>query len=216
MTNLETFSITNPRSIPSTDEIRLSNSVIKILDKDIEDLEVQLEALQNRLQNLRQRRANYASYISSFRRLPTELLRDILNICLLNGQDILVFTQVCSRLREVAIGMTHIWSKISLRSMERIQRYRRTSSWRCYGSSSEVSCSSIEAFLIECLIGRRSMCNGRAIDIDPCTCGVCFTKTAYSVACRTGDIRGYIIIQPPCSFVSRLRWFQYTNRCQPL
>ncbi|PVG01782.1 hypothetical protein CPB86DRAFT_823378 [Serendipita vermifera] len=137
MANLETWSILSPRLIPSADEIRLSKGIIEQLDQEIEDLEGQISKLQTRLEHFKHRRATHASYISPFRRLPIELLGDILSKCLEDNCDVVALAQVCARLRAVALGMTQIWSNISLRSMERTQRYRRTTSWRYYGSSLE-------------------------------------------------------------------------------
>jgi hypothetical protein len=94
----------HPRQLPTEDEIRHTKLVMEQLDRSIEDLQ--------------RKKANYASYVAPFRRLPTEILREIINICIDDGVDITVMAGICSRIRDVALGMTGIWSDIKLRSID--------------------------------------------------------------------------------------------------
>jgi hypothetical protein len=95
------------RQPPTEDDIRHSKSIIERLDRDIRQLQTQLQEVQ-------QKRANHPSYISPLRRLPTEILNEILKICLEDGENVLKIAGICSRLRDVVLGMTGIWSNITL------------------------------------------------------------------------------------------------------
>ncbi|PVG01776.1 hypothetical protein CPB86DRAFT_781146 [Serendipita vermifera] len=77
-----------------------------------------------------------ASYVAPFQRLPTEILCKLITICTYNGVDITTIASVCSRLHHGALGMTTMWSKLSLRSKVVSGGYAETF-WRCrrcYGS----------------------------------------------------------------------------------
>jgi hypothetical protein len=100
----------HPRELPTGDDIRHSKTIIEQLDKKIEDIEQTIGRLQVQLQEVQQKRTNYASYISPLRRLPTEILSEIVTICLDDGRDILTVAGICGRLREVALGMTAVRS----------------------------------------------------------------------------------------------------------
>jgi hypothetical protein len=121
----------HPRELPTGDDIRHSKTIIEQLDKKIEDIEQTIGRLQVQLQEVQQKRTNYASYISPLRRLPTEILSEIVTICLDDGRDILTVAGICGRLREVALGMTAIWSEITLCSIGTRGKY--------YGSHWDVS-----------------------------------------------------------------------------
>jgi hypothetical protein len=126
----------HPRPLPSGDDIRRSKSIIEQLDRNIEDLEQDIRQLQTRLQEVQQKRTNYASYISSLRRLPVEILTEIISMCLQNDVEITVVAGICSRLREVVLGMTGIWSDISIRANYPIPSSRFD---KCYGYSTIAS-----------------------------------------------------------------------------
>jgi hypothetical protein len=130
----------HPRQLPTGDEIRHSKSIIEDLDRNIEDLEQDIRRLQTRLHEVQRKRANYASYISPLRRLPTEILGEIVSFCIHNSVDITVVASICGRLREVALGMSRIWSNISLRCIKpkrgQLTIYRF---YERYGSSESVS-----------------------------------------------------------------------------
>jgi hypothetical protein len=121
----------HPRELPTGNDIRHSKKIIEQLDRKIEDLEQTIGRLQVQLQEVQRKRTNYASYISPLRRLPTEILSEIITIYVEDGEDILDVAGICSRLREVVLGMTAIWSDIKLRSFDTTGVY--------YGSYSNVS-----------------------------------------------------------------------------
>jgi hypothetical protein len=106
----------HPRQLPTADNIQQSKLIIEHLDRNIEYLEHNIRQFQAQLREVRQKRANYVSYVSPLRRLPTGILRKIVYICLEDGEEITVMAGICSRLREVVIGMTRIWSHITLRT----------------------------------------------------------------------------------------------------
>jgi hypothetical protein len=115
MTDLANLPFSHPRQLPSGDDIPQIKAIIEQLDRSIENLEQNIRQLQTRIEELQQTRANCVSYISPFRRLPTEILIEIISICIEDGADILTIARVCSRLQEVVSGMTGIWSNITLR-----------------------------------------------------------------------------------------------------
>jgi hypothetical protein len=130
-----------PRQLPTGDNVRETKAIIKQLDRSIENIEQGIRKLQEQLQEVRRKRANYVSYISPLRRLPTEILCNIIGIHIGDGENILKIARICSRLREVALGMARIWSNIALRSTDSRARYwlsnvhygsRGVSYWRDY------------------------------------------------------------------------------------
>jgi hypothetical protein len=129
--------VPDPRQLPTGDDVRHSKTIIGHLDRTIEDLEQSIRQLQGQLHEVRRKRANHASYISPLRRLPTEILSEIISICIEEGVDILTMCGVCSRLRGVALGMAGIWSVITLRPTNSADKYRFIG--RQYGSSETVS-----------------------------------------------------------------------------
>jgi hypothetical protein len=106
-----------PRQLPTADDVRQSKEIIEQLNQSIEDLEQSIRRLQEQLQEVRRKRANYVSYISPLRQLPTEILCKIISICVNDGGDIIKISAICNRLREVALGMAQIWSNITLGSV---------------------------------------------------------------------------------------------------
>ncbi|PVF90897.1 hypothetical protein CPB86DRAFT_659800, partial [Serendipita vermifera] len=93
------------RLLPTTEKIQDSRHVIERIDEEITKLEAQLQAL-------RLKRELYASYISPLRRLPTEILTNIVDLALKDGSSVTVLTQVCSRLRYIVLGTPRFWSSI--------------------------------------------------------------------------------------------------------
>jgi hypothetical protein len=129
------------RQLPTADDVRQSKTIIEHLDQSIEDLEQSIRRLQEQLHEVRRKRANYVSYISLLRRLPTEILCKIISIFVSDGGDIIKISAICNRLREVAVGMAQIWSNITLRSIDSQGMYwpsskqygsRGVSFWRGY------------------------------------------------------------------------------------
>jgi hypothetical protein len=107
MADLQSLSISLLGRLPTTEEIHFGKSTIHEMDIEIENLEA-------RIRYLRQKRAVYASCISPFRRLPTEILSEIVDHSLNLGIDITTITQICTRVRNAAFGMTTIWRSIKL------------------------------------------------------------------------------------------------------
>jgi hypothetical protein len=137
ISDLANLPFPHPRQFPTMSEIQCSRSIIETLDQDIEDLEQKIGRLQRRLQEVQQQRANYASYISPLRRLPTEILSKIVSLCINYGEDIIKMTRICTRLREVVHGMPGIWNSCPTHNqfpiMDLHGRYNRF-----YGSSFHV------------------------------------------------------------------------------
>lgn len=121
MSNLEYLSFPHPRRCPTVAEVTFSKNLVYNLDQEIDEilkevnvLQNQLQLLQDRLQPLEKRRDNHASYISSFRRLPVEIIEIIVHICLKGGVELVVMTQICGSIRDIVNGMSDIWSSVSL------------------------------------------------------------------------------------------------------
>jgi hypothetical protein len=121
MSNSEYLSFPHPRRCPTIAEVTFSKNLLYNLDqeinqimKEVNTLQNQLQLLQAQLQPLQKRRHNHASYISSFRRLPVELIEIIVHICLKEGVELVVMTQICGSIRDIVNGMSDIWSSISL------------------------------------------------------------------------------------------------------
>jgi hypothetical protein len=62
--------------------------------------------------------------LSSFGRLPVELLREIVKEYLESSQSITTIMHICQHLRHVVLGMTTIWSSIWLLSSKIRPKYR--------------------------------------------------------------------------------------------
>jgi hypothetical protein len=137
VTDLANLPFPHPRELPTGDDVRHSKAIIEQLDRSIEDLEQSIICLQRQLQEVRQKRANYVSYISPLRRLPTEILSEIIGMRIDDGEDTLTIAGICSRLREVALGMTAIWSNITLRPTR--SKNKSALIGRQYGFSKTVS-----------------------------------------------------------------------------
>jgi hypothetical protein len=54
------------------------------------------------------------SYISPLRRLPREIINNLVHICLDEGVELTVMTQICGTIRDIVHGMPDIWSRIIL------------------------------------------------------------------------------------------------------
>jgi hypothetical protein len=102
-----------------------------MLNGDISVLESQIRELQARLSPLQQERDNHASYISPFRRLPTDILTDILHICLDNGVKLKILTAICGTIRDNILTTTTFWNRV------RMGRPRR---WTIVTDVSEIFC----------------------------------------------------------------------------
>ncbi|PVG01739.1 hypothetical protein CPB86DRAFT_870821 [Serendipita vermifera] len=108
------LSIPHPRHRASVEEIRHAKSIIMHLGTTIENLEVKIKDMNSVLHQLQQKKANYKSYIAPFRQLPDEVLREIVLHCLHLRIPLRTLLHVCGPLRDVILGMTSVWSDISL------------------------------------------------------------------------------------------------------
>ncbi|PVF93778.1 hypothetical protein CPB86DRAFT_714686 [Serendipita vermifera] len=73
--------IPHPRQRPTQAEVLTSQKEIHRLDSTISDLKRQISELQARLAPLQRERDNLASYISPFRRLPVDIISEIIHHC---------------------------------------------------------------------------------------------------------------------------------------
>jgi hypothetical protein len=132
----------HPRNCPSRAKVLLHKDAIKSLEQDIIDIENEINRLeqdvvntgeiarlQTRLQDLRQRKTNHASYISPLRRLPPEILGEIVYMGLYNGVKLSTLTQICGTLREVVLGMSALWNRITLFTVRVVSTLRYTYPW---------------------------------------------------------------------------------------
>jgi uncharacterized small protein (DUF1192 family) len=115
---------TKPNQISTVKEGSPSKAAIDELDQEIAALKSEVSKLQAKLHDLEQKRASYAYQISPLRRIPTEILSEIIRLCLDDGEDIIKIAGVCGRLREVALGMTEVWSKITLQPVKSSELFK--------------------------------------------------------------------------------------------
>jgi hypothetical protein len=123
MASDDTLPFPHPRSCPAKAEITLHKYVIKSLEQDIIVLENEISKLQTRLRHIQQQKDNRASYISPFRRLPSEILSEIVYVCLYYGIKLTTLTQTCGTLRDIVVGMPPLWSEILLLSAHHKPRH---------------------------------------------------------------------------------------------
>ncbi|PVG01796.1 hypothetical protein CPB86DRAFT_58198 [Serendipita vermifera] len=105
--------IPHPRSCPTADEVLLYKGRITSINEQIDET-------QNQVLELERKRSNYASYISPLRCLPTEILGQIIHLCLNHGVDLATLIQICGTVRDVAIRMTKIWNRIRVGGFSRV------------------------------------------------------------------------------------------------
>jgi hypothetical protein len=108
--------------------------MIKDLERSIKKIQNEMNELQLRIQTLKQRRDNYISYIAPLRRLPPEILSNIIMYCLDKRVELTVLTQSCGVVRDTVVGMTTIWRSIHLLSAFDSRRRMLT-----YGRKKEVN-----------------------------------------------------------------------------
>jgi hypothetical protein len=126
MTSYEALPFPHPRNCPTRAEVVLHKNEIEIIKKDMINIESKISRLRTRLRYLQQRKANHVSYIAPLRRLPPEILSEIVLMCLNNGVKLKKLMQVCGTLREVATGMSTLWNKILLLAVNPQKRYNET------------------------------------------------------------------------------------------
>jgi hypothetical protein len=127
MASTDTLPFPHPRSCPAQADILLHQNAIRSLEEDMIKIENEISKLQARLRHLRQQKANHASYISPFRRLPQEILHQIVYICLYDGVKLATLTQICGILRDVVVGMSALWNDILLLPIHPKPKHDRSS-----------------------------------------------------------------------------------------
>ncbi|CAG8758929.1 14650_t:CDS:2, partial [Acaulospora colombiana] len=93
LANFPELPIPHPSRLPNVEETRTSKSIIKQLDEEIRVIQAKVTSLKTQLHSLRQKRANHASYIAPLRRVPIEILREIVKICWDSGVDMAVLLE---------------------------------------------------------------------------------------------------------------------------
>jgi hypothetical protein len=111
-----------PRRRPLPEEILITKNEIENLENSIEVLEGRIQDLQKELHHLRRRKQNYESFISPLKRLPTELVRTIVEKCIHDEISIQILSQICGYIRDIVIGIPSIWCHIHI-----VPRYRSIS-----------------------------------------------------------------------------------------
>jgi hypothetical protein len=114
MNNPEIFPFPHPRHCPTPAEVSSNKTIIHELDREIDEVTEQINILQKQLHLLRKRRENHASYISPLRCLPPEIIEEIIRVSIKEGAQITVLTEICGTIRDIAIGMSDIWSRLLL------------------------------------------------------------------------------------------------------
>jgi hypothetical protein len=107
MDDLKSLSISLLGQFPTAHEVYEGKLVIQQIDHEIGDLEARISYLQ-------QKRGIYVSYIQPFRRIPIEIMEDIVVISLTIGTNVMKLAQICRQFRNILLGMPTIWSKIRL------------------------------------------------------------------------------------------------------
>jgi hypothetical protein len=108
------LSIPHPRGRPSRDEVASGKIEIENLERTIQGLEANIEGLQSELEEARRMKHNYESYIAPLRRLPVEIIMEIVHFCRRNGTNMRYMSQACGYLRDVVVGMPSVWRNIAL------------------------------------------------------------------------------------------------------
>jgi hypothetical protein len=114
---------------PTQAEVLFHKNAIKSLEQDISNIEDEISKLHARLRCLQQKKANHASYISPLRRLPPEILSEIIYICLYNEVKLTTLTQICGAFRDVVVGMSNLWNEILLFTTPRLRPNRFFKPW---------------------------------------------------------------------------------------
>ncbi|PVG01797.1 hypothetical protein CPB86DRAFT_58218 [Serendipita vermifera] len=103
----------HPRHCPTPAEAISHKEVIARLERAIQAAQG-MDELEDHLQHLQKVKTNHVSYISPLRRLPAELLREIVYLCIQDDVKVTTLTQVCGTLRDVVIRLPSLWNKILL------------------------------------------------------------------------------------------------------
>lgn len=106
----------HPTRLPSPKEIEEGRAIIRDADLRIAELSRQIEPLKRLRSHFQTIRANQMSFLSTFRRLPPEILEEIA-LHYINAQEVYgvgILDQVCSSLRAVVWRMKWIWKTIHI------------------------------------------------------------------------------------------------------
>jgi hypothetical protein len=121
MASDDALPLPHPRNCPSRVEVLLHKGVIQNLEEDENRTDSEIRRLMHKAARLRahrrllqRRKANHTSYISPLRRLPPEILSEIVYMCLYDDVKLTTLTQICGTLREVVLGMSALWNQINL------------------------------------------------------------------------------------------------------
>jgi hypothetical protein len=187
-TNLASLPLPEPSQLSTVKETLSGKTTLDKLDQEIEALKSEVSKLQARIHDLQQQRTSYAYQYSPLRRVPAEILSEIIQLSLHDGEDIIKISGICCRLREVALGMTTVWSKVTLQTTKWSKQYResRNPIKRQYGSSPEVCCCrllSLALYSLEGPKGRYPVYDLRTTRSSSHASGLKSTRTQYSVAC---------------------------------
>jgi hypothetical protein len=101
------LSYPHPRCCPTRDEVIASK--IKI-----EEINEEISRLTKRIQDLHLERENHVSYISPLRRLPLDVLMEIICTCIDTGIRRDILGRICGTLRDAFIEMPTLWNKIRI------------------------------------------------------------------------------------------------------
>ncbi|PVF95798.1 hypothetical protein CPB86DRAFT_787703 [Serendipita vermifera] len=104
----------HPRPCPTLAESLQARNRINEIDEDIKGLQIQVRKLQTRIISLRRQRDNHVSYIAPFRCLPTEILIEIIQICLENDVKRNTLMRICGTVRDIVVGAPTFWNTIAL------------------------------------------------------------------------------------------------------
>jgi hypothetical protein len=106
----------HPTHLPSPKEIAEGRAIIRDADLRIAALSDQIEPLERLKSHFQINRDNQTSFLSTFRRLPPEILEEIAlhYIDAQNPRGVGVLDQVCSSLRAVIWRMKWMWKTINI------------------------------------------------------------------------------------------------------
>ncbi|PVF94871.1 hypothetical protein CPB86DRAFT_626001 [Serendipita vermifera] len=116
MANFLDLPYPHPKRLPTSAEVSQCKAAIEDLDQAMRRVLEQIYDLKVQLRSIARKRGNYLSFITSFRRLPVEILSNIALLCLNNGTSITILTSINSHFRDTIIGMPSLWRAVYLTS----------------------------------------------------------------------------------------------------
>ena len=121
---METWTEPHPRRLPSALEIEETHTRVQQLDAEISNLFSQISLLQERVHTLEVERSQRISFIAPFRRLPSEILVKIVELCINAGDSPGILNSVCSSMRKAVNGMKVLWGTIHIVPYKLSPRHR--------------------------------------------------------------------------------------------